>query len=222
MNNYGYLIVMMTLISIVMGQQRFIGHRTKSKFRPRPEWFGEMLPKPESIVYEEQNDAPLIAINSNDSPFQDFVLEDYETQEKIYANEEVPKLPRQSKEPEVFQNICPSIKRVVIISQDPSFEQEYEYSPNVFMEVSCLHPYTGKANTNHHRSINRVCRKNYGECIQGNSTLHLSRRLKVAPGEVNENCWIPYSKSISSNCECMWSKHKLGDILKAHINLDDE
>lgn len=120
-----------------MGQQRFIGHRPKSKFRPRPEWFSEMLPKPEPVVYEEQNDQPVISISTNDSPFQDFVLEDYDTQERSYPNEETLKLPRKSKEPEVFQNICPVTKRVVIVSQDPRFEPEYEYSPNVFMEIYC-------------------------------------------------------------------------------------
>jgi hypothetical protein len=120
-----------------MGQQRFIGHRPKSKFRPRPEWFGEMLPKPESVVYEEQNDQPIIAVNSNDSPFQDFVLEDYDMQEKSYPMEEVLKLPRQSKEVQVFQNICPAKKTTVFISRDPRFEQEYEYSPSVFTEITC-------------------------------------------------------------------------------------
>lgn len=120
-----------------MGQQRFIGHRPKSKFRPRPEWFGEMLPKIEPVVYEELNDQSVISISSNDSPFQDFVLEDYDTQEKSYTNEETLKLARQSKEPEVFQNICPIKKEVVIVSQDPRFEPEYEYSPKVFIETFC-------------------------------------------------------------------------------------
>lgn len=127
----------MTIVSIVMGQQRFIGHRPKSKFRPRPEWFGEMLPKPESVVYEEQNDQPVIAISSNDSPFQDFIFEDYDTQEKSYPIDDILKLPRKVKEVDVFQNICPIRKEVIIISQDPRFEQEYEYIPSKFTEIYC-------------------------------------------------------------------------------------
>lgn len=127
----------MTIVSIVMGQQRFIGHRPKSKFRPRPEWFGEMLPKPESVVYEEQNDQPVLAISLNDSPFQDFILEDYDTQEKSYPIDDILKLPRQVKGHDVFQNICPIKKEVIITSQDPRFEPEYEYIPSKFTEVHC-------------------------------------------------------------------------------------
>jgi len=214
-----------------MGQQRFIGHRPKSKFRPRPEWFGEMLPKPESVVYEEQNDQPVLAISSNDSPFQDFILEDYDTHEKGYPIDEILKLPRQAKDVEVFQNLCKTIKKVIHTSTDPRFEQEYEYIPSVFKETYCKslsefkknveivyhtlaplgsYPYIGKGSNNHHLSVNKVCSKNYGNCIPTNSTLHLSRRLKVGPGEVNENCWEPISTIIASNCQCMWPKHKLG------------
>ena len=132
-----FQIVIMTIVSIVMGQQRFIGHRPKSKFRPRPEWFGEMLPKPEPFVYEDQNDPPVVAISMNDSPFQDFVLEEYDVPERSNPREEVLKLPRQFKDPEVFQNMCPTNKTVIVVSQDPRFDPNYEYSPKVFTEIFC-------------------------------------------------------------------------------------
>lgn len=69
--------------------------------------------------------------------------------------------------------------------------------------------------------INRVCHEGiHGYCIQTNSTIHFSRRLRVGLGEVNENCWKPFSLNILNNCECLWPKHirgMLSILLLIHI-----
>lgn len=125
----------MTIVSIVVGQQqRYIGHRPKSKFRPRPEWFGDM--KPDAVMNEEQH--PVIAIDPNNSPFQDFILEDYEIAESGSSSDEPGKFPRMiPNEMFVFQNVCPSLVKNRVVSQDPRFDQNYEYIPNSFQEILC-------------------------------------------------------------------------------------
>lgn len=52
---------------------------------------------------------------------------------------------------------------------------------------------------------NKVCGHHGLSCIQLNSTIFLSRRLK------DSNCWDVETRAIFSGCECMWPKHHKGN-----------
>lgn len=128
----------MTIVTFVLADQKFVGQRLRPKFRPKQEWFSEMLPKTDPYVYDEQmqSDQPANQYNSNNSPFQDFYLDDYEMPEnRESASADGGKFPRQQPyEPtKVFQNLCPIVNYTISLESD----KMYEYVPNRYMVIKC-------------------------------------------------------------------------------------
>jgi hypothetical protein len=131
-----FISVTALLSSVVIGQQRFIGQRAKSKFRPFPEWFANMQPPADAMMnYDEQNDQP-VDNQSENSQFQTIYVDDAVENERPpsesdgkFARSNVHKARLQE-----FQSLCPHVQRVVDLSNENS---EYEYNPSSYVERVC-------------------------------------------------------------------------------------
>jgi hypothetical protein len=108
----------MALIGITLAQQRFIGHKVKSKFRPSVDWFANM--RGQSTSDDSQANSEIQSDQPIEENFQDFYV-DYEPDEGESKEGKVVRTI--SKQTETFQNICPYFNRSIISSEsDPDHE----------------------------------------------------------------------------------------------------
>ncbi|CAD7091788.1 unnamed protein product [Hermetia illucens] len=103
-----------------------------------------------------------------------------------------------------FQSLCPSKRSHVYLN----LESDYEYRPDHYEEVECLHAYTSAMDYN---SVNnKVCGQGGFTCIQLNRTIFLTRKAR------GSDCWETEARLVAAGCECMWPQHKFGDIAAHH------
>ncbi|GAB0092144.1 hypothetical protein DMENIID0001_071170 [Sergentomyia squamirostris] len=104
-----------------------------------------------------------------------------------------------------FQSLCPSRRSLVYLNGDGG---NYEYKPDHYEEVTCMHPFTSFRDYRVHR--NKICGEVGFSCIQLNRTIFLTRRL------AGTDCWESLTRQVPAGCECMWPKHHYGDITSHH------
>jgi hypothetical protein len=201
-------ITLVAVVSVVLGDNQFIGQRLKSKFRPRPEWFnageeGEELPRPEALTYDEQSDQPVIP----NFPSHISYIDGYEFADSHDGgSEEGNKFQRHTlRGLESFQNLCPIIIRNVSTISHEMADKDYDYIPNRFMEFVCQEPYDPHSRIPS-TGRNRICESHGNKCIQLTKRHHFTKRLRGAHG----NCWESTSLPIKSDCQCMWPTNKKG------------
>ncbi|XP_054270620.1 uncharacterized protein LOC128991611 [Macrosteles quadrilineatus] len=103
-----------------------------------------------------------------------------------------------------FRPLCQVIRRRVEL-RDAGGDDEYEYRPPHYFESICKGPnqrnpdFAGTGNS-------LMCVYPGFSCVQRSQTIYLTRR------KFDSNCWEVFTRTIPSNCECMWPVQSLGEV----------
>ncbi|XP_017759018.1 PREDICTED: uncharacterized protein LOC108549939 [Eufriesea mexicana] len=100
-----------------------------------------------------------------------------------------------------YRSLCETVTKEVRLD-----DSEYEYQPPYYHEVYCK---SYSLLNNLHHVMNppkQTCVHSAFHCVQRRKTLLLIRR------RWDSECWEPFTKQITSGCDCMWPVSALGDI----------
>ncbi|KAG8267986.1 hypothetical protein J6590_038006 [Homalodisca vitripennis] len=102
-----------------------------------------------------------------------------------------------------FRPLCQIVRRRVELKELYG-DEDYEYRPPHYFESICKGP--NQRTPGFLSPNNLVCVYPGFSCVQRSQTIYLTRR------RYDSNCWETFTRTIASNCECMWPVQSLGEV----------